>query len=180
MKANPTLDLVQAACEGDTDAVETLLHQYQPSITRFAHRYCAAEDVEDAVQETLWAVYRKIGYLRTAQAFISWTFQIVRHHCYRMLAMHRQLAVVDLDPLTQAELLGEDDPLYQELKQDVVKALQALPLAYRQVLILRDLEGYTAPETSERLGITLEAVKSRLHRGRAIMRENLVHWGTQH
>jgi RNA polymerase sigma factor (sigma-70 family) len=173
---NADLDLIQAACEGNTDSVETLLRQYQPSITRFAHRYCVADDVEDAVQETLWTVYRKIGYLRTAQAFISWTFQIVRHHCYRLLSRHREDAAINLDPLDGAELVGEDDTLHQDLRQDVIKAVQSLPLPYRQVLILRDLEGCTAPQTAERLGITVEMVKSRLHRGRTIMREKLSHW----
>lgn len=176
MNANLNLDLIQAACDGDTEAVETLLLQYHPSITRFAHRYCAADDIEDAVQETLWTVYRKIGYLRTAQAFISWTFQIVRRHCYQLLTLYRESAVT-IDPLLCAELLGDDDPLQQELKQDVINALKALPSAYRQVLVLRDLEGYTAPETAAQLGITLDAVKSRLQRGRAIMRKHLSQWG---
>jgi RNA polymerase sigma factor (sigma-70 family) len=178
MRTQPDFDLIQAACDGDTDAVETVLRQYQPAMTRFAYRYCAAEDIEDAVQETLWTVYQKIGYLKTTQAFISWTFQIVRHHCYRLMHRHPQTETVEFEPWVCAAP-PDDNPLVDEdLKHDVLKALGSVPLTYRQVLILRDLEGYSALETADRLGITVETVKSRLHRGRLIMRETLAAWGS--
>lgn len=176
MDSNPPLDLIQMACQGDAAAIQEVLQQYHPSIVHFARRYCAASDLEDAVQETLWTVYQKIGTLRTPQAFISWTFQIVRHHCYRYLSLNRQ-STEAMDQLTYLESVGEQDVLYQELKQDIVQALAKLPVAYRQIVILRDIEGYTAPEVAEMLNITVETVKSRLHRGRNELREMLAHWG---
>ena len=129
--------------------MERVLRQYHASIKRFAQRHCAAEDIEDAVQETLWVVYRKIGYLKTAQAFISWTFQIVKHQCYRLLHRNQPSTVCDLT----LELSGENQWGDEDLKQDVLKALASLPFTYRQVVILRDLEGYTGAETAKCLAL---------------------------
>jgi RNA polymerase sigma factor (sigma-70 family) len=170
------LSLIEAANQGDTEAIEQLLLQYQPSLTRFARKYCATpEDVEDAVQETLWAVYRKINTLKTASAFVSWIFQIVRNHCYRMLSIKYQTDdAADLDHLAQAETNPE---LYTALKQDVITAISHLPVEYRQVLILRDLEGFSGPEVADQLGLTLATVKSRLHQARLLLRESLAVWG---
>jgi RNA polymerase sigma factor (sigma-70 family) len=174
------LDLIESASQGDTEAIETLLLQYQPSLIRFARKYCATpEDVEDAVQETLWIVYQKINTLRSASAFLSWVFQIVRNHCYRLLHGKYQddeaLASVRLNDLDAAAV--EIDPeLYAALKHDVVTAIAHLPADYRQILIMRDLEGFTAPEVAQHLGLTLETVKSRLHRARNLLRESLATW----
>jgi RNA polymerase sigma-70 factor (ECF subfamily) len=176
MRNKPDLTLVQAACDGDADAIAALLQQSAPSITGFARKYCAAADIEDAVQETLWIVYQRIGYLRTAQAFVSWTFQIVRHHCYRLLARQRLEADIALDPLDALERIGEADSQFNELKLDVIAALTHLPTPYRQVVIMRDLEGESAAAVADTLGITVETVKSRLHRGRKLMREQLSSW----
>jgi len=173
------LDLIQSACEGNPDAIEEVLSRYRPSLVGFARKYCVAADIEEAVQATLWTVYQKIGYLRTARAFISWTFQIVRHYCYRLLKANEIDPSTMLDPLDVIELIGEDDTNVHELKRDVIDALQHLPFTYRQVVVLRDLEGHTAPEVAALLGVSLEAVKSRLHRGRRLMREQLAHWQTE-
>lgn len=171
IQINP--DLIEQATAGDADALEELLRQCQPSVARFARRYCAAEDIEDAVQETLWTLYRKIGTLRLTQAFLSWTFQVVRHHCYRLLTSGREdTKITLLDDLDETE----DEVLYHDLKQDVVTALTRLPLVYREVVILRDLEGYTAAEVAEQLNLSVDTVKSRLRRGRALMRQMLAHW----
>lgn len=173
MLPKPDLVLVQAACEGDAGAVEQLLLQHQPSLARFARKYCAtSEDAEDAVQETLWVIYRKIGTLQVASAFVSWTFQIVRHQCYRLFHRNDPDAVSILD----LESLEGDSTQSLALKHDLVAAVAHLPLAYRQVFILRDIQNMTAPETAAALGLTLQTVKSRLHRARQLMRQSLESW----
>ena len=169
----PKIDsqLLQAASEGDTEALEQLMLRYQPSMLRFARRYCATpQDVEDAVQETLWIVYQRIDALRTAAAFVSWIFTIVRNQCYRLLKGTR---FVD-DGEQLAESFCEVREFDADLSHDLALALAQLPPHYRQVLILRDIEGRTAPETAEALGVTIETVKSRLHRARGLLREMLI------
>jgi RNA polymerase sigma factor (sigma-70 family) len=170
MKINFDPDLIQLATEGNADAIEDLLRQCQPSVARFARRYCVADDIEDAVQETLWTLYQKIGTLRMTQAFISWMFQVVKHHCVRLLSRHKAQSPLLIDTLIEMEDEQED------LKQDVVTALARLPAAYRQILILRDFEGYSAPEVATMLDLSIDTVKSRLQRGRILMRQMLAHW----
>jgi RNA polymerase sigma factor (sigma-70 family) len=167
--------LITAACQGDPEAIEQLLIQYHPTITRFARKFCATpEDVEDAVQETLWIATQKIGTLRVSAAFVSWVFRVVQHECYRLL--HHKQREQNLDCLLALDQANSDPERHMMLKQDVVNAIAQLPIDYRQVLIMRDVEELTAPEVAIQLGMTIETVKSRLHRARKILREALRHW----
>lgn len=169
------LKLIEAACGGDTEAIEQMLIQYQPTVTNFARKYCATpEDVEDAVQETLWIASRKIGSLRVASAFFSWLFRVVRHQCYRLLRVQRR--ETDIDDATEQESLSDNPERYLALQQDVVIAIAHLPFQQRQVLIMRDIEGQSTAEVAEALAISIETVKSRLHRARAELRHRLQHW----
>jgi RNA polymerase sigma factor (sigma-70 family) len=177
MKVYPDQDLIEAAVQGNTEAIETLLLQYSPLVTKFARKYCATpEDVEDAVQETLWVASQKIGTLRVVSAFVSWLFNIVKHQCFRLLKIgqHTETEIFDND---QSLFLVDDNPELQILlRQDVVKALIQLPIHHRQVVIMRDLEGMSTAEVADALEITIPTVKSRLHQGRNTLRELLVHW----
>lgn len=168
-------DLLLAAQHGDANAIEELLLRYHPTITRFARQFCATpEDVEDAVQETLWVASRKIGSLRVASAFVSWAFQVVKHQCYRLL--HFKQREQPLDSLIDLSDADADPELRTLLQRDVVTAIAELPATYRSVLILRDVQEMTAPEVAATLDLSLETVKSRLHRARVILREKLAHW----
>jgi len=179
---NPSadLDLVRAAIAGDADALDHLLEAYQPALTRFARGYCPTpEDVEDAVQETLWIATQKIGTLRVASAIVGWLFQIVKNVCYRVVyADHANFDLFEeyCEALVIDRLSTRSPEQAVLLQQDLRAALARLPITCREVLILRDLEGLTAPETADRLGLTIETVKSRLHRARAQMRADLIDW----
>ena len=172
MLAEP--ELVEAACGGDAAAVENLLVVCQPDLRRFARRTCSnRDDAEDAVQIALWQLYRKIGALRTAAAFASWLFRIIERECYRLLHARDRLHALDasLDDVLRQE------PLPMALRKDLVTAIATLPEPYRTVLILRDIDELTAPEAAHQLGISTDAVKSRLHRARALVRDNLLAGG---
>jgi RNA polymerase sigma factor (sigma-70 family) len=169
IRAEPVL--VEAACNGDSAAVEKLLAVCQPDLRRFARRTCStSEDAEDAVQFALWQLYRQVGALRTAATFATWLFRIVERECSRLLRLRSRTQAWDaaFDNLLRQEVLPH------ELRSDLVSAIAALPEPYRQVLVLRDIDELTAPETAERLNISIDAVKSRLHRARTMMRERLL------
>jgi RNA polymerase sigma factor (sigma-70 family) len=68
----------------------------------------------------------------------------------------------------------QQDPLPFELRKDLTAAIASLPPIYREVLILRDIDELTAPEAADHLKISIDAVKSRLHRARQMMREHLL------
>ncbi|WLT03273.1 RNA polymerase sigma factor [Snodgrassella alvi] len=155
---------------GDAHALNQLLLVCQPDIRRFARRTCSTtEDVEDAVQFTLWQLHRKIGTLKTISSFTSWLFRIIERECYRLFKVRQSKNIearADIDKLSASS--SEID-----LKIDLTNAIISLPLIYRQVSILRDIQEYSTPEVAEKLGITVEAVKSRLHRARLMVKEKI-------
>jgi RNA polymerase sigma factor (sigma-70 family) len=166
--------LVEAACGGDAAAVEKLLVVCQPDLRRFARRACSnRDDAEDAVQIALWQLYRKIGALRTAAALASWLFRIVERECYRLLHARDRLQALDasLDDALRQE------PLPLALRKDLIASIATLPEPYRKILILRDIDELSAPEAADQLGISVDAAKSRLHRARTLVRDNLLAGG---
>lgn len=162
--------LIKCACLGDAHALNLLLLVCQPDIRRFARRTCSTtEDVEDAVQFTLWQLHKKIGTLKTISSFTSWLFRIIERECYCLFKVRQSKNIetrADIDKLSASS--ADID-----LKIDLTNAIISLPLIYRQVLILRDIQEYSTPEVAEKLGITVEAVKSRLHRARLMVKEKI-------
>ena len=166
--------LVAAARGGDVGAIDSLLRVSRPDLVRFARRACATpEDAEDAVQLALWQLHRRIGTLRVIAAFASWLFRIVERECRRLLRLQAHTAPLSSGAID--ELLATQVP--HELRRDLSVMIGALPQAYREVLVLRDVEEMTAPEAAALLGISPEAVKSRLHRARALLRDKLLSSG---
>ena len=162
--------LVTAARDGDAAALENLLAHSRTQVVRYAERHCVVHDVEDAVQETLIQASRHIGRLRAIEAFAGWLFRIVKRECDRLKRAWR-VHVYDYAPEHPLP-----EPVFrpaEELRVDIVAALQSLPQHYRDVLLLRDAEELSIEEIAERLGETRLAVKARLHRARVMVREYL-------
>jgi RNA polymerase sigma factor (sigma-70 family) len=157
---------------GDPEAILVLLRMAQPDIRRYARRTCrSTSDVEDAVQETLWILYRRIGRLQSVGAFSVWLFQIVHRTCLRLARQHVGLPD-DISSLDNDLQLSERPD--SELRIDIAGAIQSLPIQYRRVLILRDVDEMTIGEIAHALELTRETVKARLHRGRSLVREYLM------
>ena len=161
--------LVLAARDGDVGALNLLLSASQPDIRRYARRQCRnTSDVEDAVQETLFLLYRRIATLRLIDSFSYWLFRIVDRVCLKlgrqMLGIASELDQIEND-LRFATIA---DP---ELRLDLATAIESLPVAYRDVVVLRDIEECTINEIAEALSITRAAAKARLHRARRLVRE---------
>lgn len=161
--------LIEAARQGDEAALLRLLETSQPDLHRIAATQCASSaDADDAVQETLLLVYRRIGALRTVTSYTAWLFAIVRHECRRLMRRMRG----------QVELPADDNPIFAyyttpDLRADLAAAIQSLPDKYRVAIVLRDFEEYSIAEIANDLRLSREAVKSRIHRGRGMIREYL-------
>jgi RNA polymerase sigma factor (sigma-70 family) len=160
-----------AAQAGDPTALERLLCELQPDIRRYARRQChRSSSVEDVVQEALIVLYRRVGSVRDPLALAGWVFRVVTRLC--MLPVLGLLRGAEqLTDRHEAEHFARV-PVH-ELRTDLVRALESLPTMYREVVLLRDMEQLTIGEAAERLGLTREATKSRLHRARALLREYL-------
>jgi RNA polymerase sigma factor (sigma-70 family) len=161
--------LIEAAREGDEGALRRLLAISQPDLRRIAASQCAsAADADDAVQESLWQVYRRIGALRAISSYTAWLFSIVRHECQRLMA--RMQGQAELPPADNVVFACYPRP---DLRIDLAAAIQSLPDKYREAIILRDFEEYSIREIAGTLRLSRAAVKSRIHRGRELIREYL-------
>lgn len=166
-----TEDLVGRARAGDALAIADLLRLAQTDIRRYARRSCRNHsDVEDAVQETLIVLYRRIGSLRQVGAISGWLFRIVERYCIRLT-----LRLAGVPFAQEAEAIERRFARIPkaELRLDIARGIESLPEHYREVLVLRDMEELTIDEIAGKLAATREAVKARLHRARALLREYL-------
>lgn len=163
-------DLIHAAQTGDPAAIAGLLAVCQADARRYAYRHCKASDIDDAVQESLLVIVRKVRGLKAAAAFSSWLFTVIRRECLRL-----QRAMFRHDPLdddmAERQLASRTD---DALRLDLTHALESLPAHYLEVVLLRDFEELTIAEIAERLGEPAGAIKSRLHRARSLVREYLL------
>jgi RNA polymerase sigma factor (sigma-70 family) len=161
---------VGAAQQGDPRAIAILVSGSHEHVRHFARTLCATpEDAEDAAQEALIILYRKIRTLRAAAALASWMFQIVRHECIRRtrLTLLRPTASVMSEPS------AEDTALARLEIERIVDCVAQLPYEQRAVVVLRDIQGLSGAATAHALGLSRAAMKSRLHRGRATLHEQL-------
>jgi RNA polymerase sigma-70 factor (ECF subfamily) len=165
--------LLDAAQRGDRAALEALLAQHRKTVFRYGLGYCGStENTEDAVQETLWAAAKAIGNFRRAAAVTTWLFTIVRNKCHRLLFhKHDDADLADLLPgVPDPGRTPEDDLATRQIQHILAHALARLEPNHREVILLRDVEGLTAPEAAEQLGLSVQALKSRLHRAREELR----------
>ncbi|MFE5512679.1 RNA polymerase sigma factor [Streptomyces sp. NPDC056529] len=187
----PGETLIAAAQHGDAEALTALVHGSYPHVHRFARTLCATpQDAEDAAQEAVIILYRKIGMLRASGALASWMFRIVRNECLRrtrtLLSPGQaspgrgggdapgRYGSPDGDHVPgDTARSAEEDALLRLEAERVGAAIAALPADQRQVLIMRDIQGLSGRAVADRLGLSTPAMKSRLHRARSAVRETL-------
>jgi RNA polymerase sigma-70 factor (ECF subfamily) len=181
--------LIRAAQQGDNRAFDRLVHRYQAQVYRAMTRACANPDLAaDVLQEALIRAFRALPQFRGDASFATWLYRIARNLCVRKQQQMLSHPTVSLDqPMGDEE--GADTLLRQmadfnlqnpqqvvlaeEIRQKVREAVDKLPPNLREVLILRDMEDLSNQETAERTGLTVAAVKARLHRARSLLRQHL-------
>ena len=169
--------LVERAQRGDAAALEELLGQVAPSVRRFGMRMCRnPADADDALQDTLLGIATHLGEFAGRSSFTSWVFTLTRTACARRRrGMKNRPAESDDQLALHADVAAgpEERVSDGELAEALGTALASLSEEHSEVIHLRDVEGLTAAEAADALGITVDALKSRLHRARAAMRDAL-------
>ncbi|MGW4161422.1 RNA polymerase sigma factor [Streptomyces sp. NPDC004788] len=171
----PDERLIKAAQDGDVTSLTTVVMESQPHVRRFALSLCASpQDAEDAAQEALIILYRKIGTLRATGALASWMFRIVRNECLRQVRLLlASSGEAPAEPEGPVQPSAEEAVLHRLEAERIAAAVSALPRDQRQVLIMRDVQGLPGKTVARALGLSTAAMKSRLHRARAALRHAL-------
>jgi RNA polymerase sigma-70 factor, ECF subfamily len=182
-------DLVAALRREDEDAPGMLVERYGDRVYRLALRITGSpEDAEEVAQDALWTAARKIGTFKGESAFGSWVYRITANAAYMKLRARkskgREIAMEDVipsfdedgvhfEPMDDWSPRVDEQALQHELRDVLQQAIDDLPPDYRTALVMHDIEGMSNPDIAETLGISLPAVKSRVHRSRLFVRQKL-------
>ena len=178
-------ELVSRLRAGNSDAFETLVRTYSPSLLRTARRFLRSEeDARDALQDAFVSVFKSIGTFASNAQLSTWLHRIVINRSLMKLRSQRRHPEEDIEKYLprfledghQAEPgaawpEGADSMMEREEVRALVReSIDRLPESYRVVLLLRDLEELSTEEAAEVLGVTPNAIKIRLHRARQALR----------
>jgi RNA polymerase sigma-70 factor, ECF subfamily len=185
-------DLLERLKKGDEQAVAELAETYSSKIYQLAFRYLRnKEDAEEVTQDVLFKVYRKVGAFRGDAALSSWIYRITFNAAMSRLRTARYQRAQDeerqiatnadgetIAPASRPDVadwsdLADERVLRSQLRQRVFRAILALPAIYRAPVMLRDIQGMSTEEASAMLRVKDQTLKSRLHRGRLILRKQL-------
>src|SRR4030095_16367313 len=175
---------------GDEQALAELAEAYRTKIYQLAFRYLRSrEDAEEVTQDVLCKVYRKVGEFRGDAALSSWIYRITFNAAMsrvrtaqfqRSQEEDRQMASDDSESASAPHRdiadwsnMADERVLRSQLRRRVLRAILALPVIYRAPVMLRDIHGMSTEEASAMLRVKDQTLKSRLHRGRLILRKQL-------
>jgi RNA polymerase sigma-70 factor (ECF subfamily) len=179
--ADQDQDLLDRARTGQADALEKLLERHQAQIYRFGMKMCRdPEDAKDVLQDTLLSVARNVRDFRGASSISTWLYTVARSFCLKKRRKSK-FAPKEVSSSLDGSAEHVADPgkaadetlASKQVEQALEAAIGALEPMYREVLLLRDVEGLTAPEVAQVTGASVQAVKSRLHRARLSVRAHV-------
>ena len=184
--------LVEALRREDPEAPELLVETYGDRVYRLALRITGSnEDAEEVAQDALWTAARKVSTFKGEAAFGSWLYRIAANAAYQKLrarkAKAHEIAMDDVlpafddagrhfEPMADWSDRVDEQALQGELRRVLGAAIDELPADYRTALVMHDVEGLSNPDIAEALGISLPAVKSRVHRSRLFVRKQLAEY----
>jgi len=182
-------ELIGRMQAGDNTAVTDLASTYGPRIHQLAFRYLKNwEDAEEVTQDVLMKVHQKIDAFRGDAALSSWIYRITfntamsrlrngkfsrPHEVPRQDVVSADGSERPADEPADWSSIADDKVLRSEMRQRLIRALTHLPEVYRVPVILRDIQGLSTEEASAVLRVKPQTLKSRLHRGRLILRGHL-------
>jgi RNA polymerase sigma-70 factor (ECF subfamily) len=180
-------DLIGRMRARDGSAVDDLASLYGPRIQQLAFRYLKNwEDAEEVAQDVLMKVFRKIEAFRGDAALSSWIYRITFNTAMSRLRAARfsrtevqspEIRLESADPISTEpadwSALADDKVMRVQMRKRLVEALRHLPEVYRVPVLLRDIHGLSTEEASAILRVKPQTLKSRLHRGRLVLRKHL-------
>lgn len=177
-------ELIDSAKDGDRKALTQLVINYERTIYNFAFKICRNRDkAENIMQETFFSMVKHIKQFDNKSKLSTWLYRIVANHCLmeaRKEKNRRFVSIDDDESLFEERYTADYSRLptkyteNEELKKALDNAISKLSPDYRMIFLLRDVEGLSTEETAEVSELSVSAVKSRLHRARAFLRNELI------
>jgi RNA polymerase sigma-70 factor, ECF subfamily len=185
------VELARDLLAGKEEAFDRFVETFRSKIFRYSFMMCGhREDAEEVSQETLLKVFESFDQLREPERVKAWVFRIAKNACLmkrrksvfapsQELSLdqflpasdqdggHRKMQIADWSELPDSQVLRA------ELRDVLSRAIAGLPEIYRGVILLRDVEELSNEETAAALDVSLEVVKTRLHRARLAIRQKL-------
>jgi RNA polymerase sigma-70 factor, ECF subfamily len=166
-------ELVRRAQAGDVDAFAELVTQFEPRVRAVLWRLLDDQrDLEEATQDTFVQAWRSLGRFRAQARLSTWLYRIAVNEG---LQRRRRKRLPETE-LEERAAVTADSPESADLSRFLAGRIRRLPADQRAALVLRDLEGLSNREVADVLGISLAAAKSRIHRARMQIREELEEW----
>jgi RNA polymerase sigma factor (sigma-70 family) len=176
--------LIQKILDGEPALFEVLIRRYNPVLYKIARSYGFQHvDAEDLMQEAHYTAYLKLSQFAHRSSYKTWVSKIMINKClYKFNYGHGKKELPDSDrineqgtPILTALPSADTEKrvLNRELSRLLEASLQHLPLAYRSVFLLREVEGFSVQETADLLGITPINVKVRLNRAKTMLQKQL-------
>lgn len=170
------IEIVAALQAGDPGALESLIERYAARICRVAFRVTRDHaDAEEVMQDVFLAAFRKIGTFEGRAALGTWIYRVTANLALtrrrRTRLPGRELHALEWIDHTPTP---EEHVLALEMRAITGRLVEGLPVSYRAVVLLRDVEGLSTSEVADAVGTSIACVKSRLHRARALLRQRLV------
>lgn len=174
---NDDFDLIRRFQSGEELVFDTLVRKYQRQVANIIYLTLGNRDgLDDLAQDVFIRVYRSLPRFKFDAAFFSWLYRITVNICIDEARKRKVRRALSLDFLAESDGVHsrdfhssngpEDLLLKEERRHFVLQAMQRLPMVHRQILILREYEELSYQEVAETLGITVQAVKSRIYRAR--------------
>lgn len=182
-EAIPDEEIVQRVRSGDIALYEILMRRYNQRLYRVARSILRNDtDAEDVMQEAYVRAYEHLGDFMGEAKFSTWVTRIAIHEALGRIRKRSRMEDLEADAnmdfhVPSGRAVSVDNPEREaydrELKVVLERAIESLPPDYRSVFVLRIVEELSIAETAECLDLTIETVKTRLHRGRALLRKHL-------
>lgn len=175
-------EVVRRVCAGENGLFELLMRRYNQRVYRVGRSILRDDaEAEELAQETWVRAYTHLSQFARRSRFSTWLTRIAYHRAWAHARGRRRFESLDAEANRRRrdrQAASGPDPEKEasrrQLRTVLEKAVDALPLAYRTVFMLREIEEMSTEETAKSLGLTQGAVKVRLHRARALMRRELL------
>jgi len=175
--------LINLAKKGDKKALAQLVKMHEQTIYNFAFKICRdKEKAENIMQESFYSMVKSINQFSGSSKLSTWLYRIVSNHCLMLARKMKSRPFVSLEndddlfedkQFADWSFIPEKEVENEELRVILDNAIQKLSPEYRMIFLLRDVEGFSTEETAETAELSIPAVKSRLHRARAFLRNEL-------